>query len=100
MHDVHTLERESAVPAVGIVSTGFAKQALFQASALGLASPDNHIVLAEHPISDASKAELEDKADELYADLMRQLTTDAPISEARKRRLRAVEPSAMCLAGA
>ena len=57
-------------------------------------------VLAEHPISDATDDELRVKADGLYADLIRQLTTDGPTSQARQRRLRSAEPSAECLAGA
>ena len=36
MHDVHTLERKAAVPTLAIVTTTFAKQALYQAEALGL----------------------------------------------------------------
>ena len=44
--------------------------------------------------------ELFDKADGLYADLKRQLTSNTPTSAARKLRLRAQEPSALCLAGA
>ena len=97
---MHTVERASGIPAVGIVSTGFATQAIYQAQALGMAHPDKHIVLAEHPISDATEAELRERADGLYADLVRQLTTDGPTSQARQRRLRAAEPSAECLSGA
>ena len=58
-----------------------------------------HIVLAEHPISDATAAELAGKADALYGELVRQLTSNAPTSAARER-LRQAEPSALCLAGA
>ena len=36
----------------------------------------------------------------LYADLVRQLTSNKPTSELRKRRLRANEPTASCLLGA
>ena len=100
MHDVHTLERVHGVPAVGIVSTGFSGQAIFQAEGLGLAHAERHIVLAEHPISDASEAELAAKADALYDDLLRQLTSDGPTSAARRRRLRSATPSAECQAGA
>jgi len=100
MHDVHTLERDYGVAAVGIVSTGFATQAIYQAEALGLANADKHIVLASHPISDATGAELADKADGLYSDLIRQLTTNGPTSVARRRRLRSAVPSAECQAGA
>ena len=100
MHDVHTIERTNGRPALGIVTTGFAQQAIFQASRLGLTEPEKHIVLAEHPISDATADEIVRKADELYADMLRQITSNAPVSEMRKRRLRAAEPSAMCAAGA
>ena len=61
MHDVHTLESTAGVPSVAIVSTGFATQAIFQAESLGCTEPDKHIVLAEHPISDATPAELASK---------------------------------------
>ena len=44
-------------------------RAIYQAEALGLANADKHIVLASHPISDATGAELADKADGLYAEL-------------------------------
>jgi len=100
MHDVHTLERTFALPTIAIVSAPFASAAIFQASALHLAQPERHIVLAEHPISDCSFAELVQRADALLPDLMRQLTTNTPTSDARRRRLRAAEPSALCLAGA
>ena len=73
MHDVHTLERYARIPSVAIVTTAFAKQALFQSEALGFSDPEKHIVLAEHPISDASSAEIAAKADLLYADLIRQV---------------------------
>jgi hypothetical protein len=100
MHDVHTLESAFGVPSVAIVSTGFATQAIYQADALGSTHPDKHIVLAEHPISDATPAELAQKADMLFADLHRQLTTNGPTSHARQRRLRSAQPSALCQAGA
>jgi hypothetical protein len=97
---VHHLERTSGRPAVALVSSTFSSQAIHQAEALGLSQPERHIVLAEHPISDASVQELGAKAELLYADLRRQLTTNVPCSEARRRRLRAAEPSALCAAGA
>jgi len=100
MHDVHTLERFARIPSVAIVTTAFAKQAIFQAEALGFSDPEKHIVLAEHPISDASPAEIAAKADLLYADLIRQMTTSTPTSSVRRRRLRSEEPSAACLLGA
>ena len=52
-HDVHTLERTYRVPSVAIVSTAFSQQAIFQSEALGHTEAERHIVLAEHPISDA-----------------------------------------------
>ena len=100
MHDVHTFERSYNTPSIAICSTAFAKQAIYQAEALGLSEPEKHLVLASHPISDQSADELFDKADGLYADLKRQLTSNDPTSAARKLRLRAQEPSALCLAGA
>ena len=52
------------------------------------------------PISDASDAELAAKADALYADLLRALTTDKPPTAALRRRLRAAAPpSDECMAG-
>ena len=100
MHDVCSLERESSLPSVAIVSTSFSAQAIFQAEALGATEAEKHLVLAEHPISDATSAELAMKADDLYHDLVRQLTSNKPTSAARKRRLRSTQLSAMCLAGA
>jgi len=97
---VHTLERTYRVPSVAIVSTAFSQQAIFQSEALGHTEAERHIVLAEHPISDASASELASKADELFADLLRQLTSAKPNSELRRSRLRSAEPSALCLAGA
>ena len=99
MHDVHTLE-SLGVPSVGIATTAFAKQAIFQSEALGCAEPEKRLVLAEHPVSDCTAAEIGQKAQALYADLVRQLTSNKPTSELRKRRLRAAEPSAICLLGA
>lgn len=100
MHDVHTLERAERIPSVAIVSTAFAAQAVYQAEALGVSEAERHIVLAEHPISDQTEGELRAKADQLYADLLRQLTSNKPCSAARKLRLRAAQPSALCAAGA
>ena len=87
MHDVHSLEAggvDSAdggegvggsprTPAVAIVTTAFAAQAVYQAEALGATQPERHIVLAAHPISDATPDELAAKADALYPDLLDEL---------------------------
>lgn len=97
---MHTLESTWSIPAIAIVSTAFSAQAIFQSEALGASEPDRHIVLAQHPISDATPAEIGVKADELYADLVRQLTSNKPTSNARRNRLRTTAPSAMCLMGA
>ena len=99
MHDVHSLE-SLGVPSVGIATTAFAKQAIFQSESLGCSEPEKRLVLAEHPISDCTAAEIAIKAAALYADLVRQLTSNKPTSELRKRRLRANEPTASCLLGA
>ena len=100
MHDVHTFERTAHLPAVAIVSSTFAQQAIYQSEALGHSDAEKHIVLAEHPISDCSAAQIAAKADVLYADLVRCLTSDKPTSAMRRRRLRSTEPSALCQAGA
>ena len=63
MHDVHTFERAYNTPSIAICSTAFAKQAIYQAEALGLSEPEKHLVLASHPISDQSADELFDKYD-------------------------------------
>ena len=85
---------------MAIVSTAFSAQAIYQAEALGASEADRHIVLAEHPISDATEVEIAAKADQLYTDLIRQFTSNGPTSKARRSRLRSVTPSALCLLGA
>lgn len=99
VHDVHGLEA-LGVPSVAIATTAFARQAIFQAEALGCSEPEKRIVLAEHPISNCNALEIARKASELYVDLVRQLTSNKPTSALRKRRLRSEEPSAACLLGA
>ena len=76
------------------------RQAIFQSEALGASEPEKRIVLAEHPISDCSEAEVALKAGALYEDLVRQLTSNVPTSAMRRRRLRSAEPTAICLLGA
>ena len=101
MHDVAALERAGAT-AVAVLSEAFATQGLFQADRLGLdiGAAERMLVLAQHPISDASDAELAAKDDALYADLLRALTTDKPPTIALRRRLRtASPPSDECMAG-
>lgn len=107
MHDVHTIEREGGLPSVALVSSTFASQAIYQAKALGVASPERHIVLAAHPISDATTDELAAKADALYADLLDELVAGKKEEKApRSFRGRRVLPkedemmSAECAAGA
>lgn len=101
MHDVHTLERQKGIPSVALVTSAFAEQAHFQSAALGLKQPERHVVLAEHPISDASPAELVAKADALYADLLGELTYK-PLAggTSNRRRIKPTELSAECAAGA
>jgi len=100
MHDVHTFENRGRVPSVAVVSSAFATQAIYQAEALGMVEPERHVVLAEHPISDATDEEIALKADLLFEDLMGQLTSNFPASPARKIRMRSGTPSEACLAGA
>ena len=66
---------------VALCSSAFASQAAYQARALGLAAPERHIVLAAHPISDATPEELAAKADALYADLVGELAAAGPSTE-------------------
>ena len=101
MHDVAALER-AGTSAVAVLSDAFASQGLFQADALGIGRKDAErlLVLAQHPISDATRGEIAAKADALYAELLRALTTDAPPNAALRRRLRAAAPlSDECAAG-
>jgi len=66
-----------------------------------MATAEKMLVLAEHPISDASPLELQAKADALYDDLLRALTTDKPPAAALRRRLRTAPLlSDACAAGA
>jgi len=102
MHDVHTLERKARVPTVAIVSEPFASQAVYQAEALGMSVADMHIVLADHPISNATTAEIEAKAEALYPFLLKQLCSNDPPGSFYARRLRAPakSPTALCQMGA
>jgi len=93
MHDVATAER-AGVPSTAILSDAFGSQGLFQADGLGLeaAAAERLIVLAEHPISDATDAELRAKAERLFPDLVRSLTRDGPPDAALLGKLRGAAP--------
>lgn len=99
-HDVHSFEKHGHVPSVAVVSSAFTTQAIYQAEMLGMVEPERHMVPAEHPISDATDAEIALKADLLFDDLMYQLTNNRPTSAARRNHLRSATPSEACLAGA
>jgi hypothetical protein len=74
--------------------------ALSQAGALGLKDADRLVLLAQHPISSATDAELVARADALYPQLVRAITTDGPPDAALRRRLRSGKgPEGECAAG-
>lgn len=90
MHDVLSLER-LGVPAVAVLSDCFPAQGIFQAAGLGVpvAVSERLIVLAKHPISNATPTEIARKADGVFEDLVHALTCDKPPAAALRRQLRA-----------
>lgn len=73
MHDAVDLER-LGLPAVAIATDAFCQQALFQAKALGAPNAESLLVLCEHPVSDATAAEMDARADRLYDALVAKLS--------------------------
>ena len=68
----------AGLPTVAVLSSTFLAQGIFQADALGLQAPEKHIVLAQHPISDATAAEMQGKADAIYGAVVRGLVSNMP----------------------
>jgi len=101
MHDVLTLERKFQVPAIALVSSALGSQALYQSSQLGHTEGERSVVLVEHPISDATTAELQGKAADVYQEIVRSLTSeDGPSADRCARmRKRNVGPSEVCMLG-
>lgn len=73
MHDAASLERKG-VPSVALLSDAFLVQARYQARSLGVESLAS--LLVQHPISDATPAEMVAKADAVFPDVVRALTSD------------------------
>lgn len=73
MHDTAALEKRG-LPAVALISSGFAPQAEYQALSLGIEACRRLFV--QHPISDATPAEIAAKADRVYDQVVSCLTTD------------------------
>jgi hypothetical protein len=72
LHDSLALER-MGIPAVPVATAVFAAAARAQAAALG--RPDFDAVYVPHPIQDQTKAEIEERADAVLAELVARLTT-------------------------
>ena len=73
MHDVATFEKYG-LASVALLSSGFALQAEHQATSLGLDACRRLFV--QHPISDATSAELVAKADSVYDAMVSCLITN------------------------
>jgi hypothetical protein len=71
LHDTVWFEIQG-IPAVSLASTEFADAALTQATALGL--KDAKCVFVEHPIQDATDAEMQSKADAVVQQVILALT--------------------------
>ena len=70
MHDTVWFEIQGK-PAVTIASSEFVSAAAAQADALGM--PDARRVFADHPIQDATDAEMREKADAIVEDVIKAL---------------------------
>ena len=71
MHDTVWFELRGK-PSVAIASSEFMDAAATQAKALGM--KDARCVFVAHPIQDATDAEMTDKADTVFEQLMKALT--------------------------
>lgn len=70
-NDCLVYERKG-LPTVAVASDAFIPQAKFQAEKLGM--EDMVVVFVRHPISNCTKAEIEEKADEVFQQLVDGLT--------------------------
>lgn len=64
------------LPSVGILTTGFAPQAAYQAKSLGC--EDAVSLFVKHPISDATPEEMISKADSVYENMVKGLKDVTP----------------------
>jgi len=64
------------LPSVGILSSGFAAQASYQAKSLGC--EDAVSLFVAHPISDATPAEMDAKADSVFEYMVKGLADATP----------------------
>jgi|TARA_A200000159_G_scaffold85700_1_gene79246 hypothetical protein len=71
LHDTVWFEIQGT-PAVSIASSEFVTAATAQADALGM--PDAHRVFVQHPIQDATDAEMHEKADAIVGQVIQALT--------------------------
>ena len=71
MHDTVWFEIQGT-PAVSIASSEFVTAATAQANALGM--PDANRVFVQHPIQDATDAEMREKANAIVEQVLRALT--------------------------
>lgn len=73
MHDVAFFERQG-LASVALLSSAFAPQAQYQATSLGLEGAVKLFVA--HPISDQTLEQMIKKADSVYEDVVRALSSD------------------------
>lgn len=78
MQDVAFFEG-SNIPAVALLSTGFQRQAAFEADRIGLPVPR---VFVRHPISNVPAAEVASKADTAMDEIVEALLFDTTVSSA------------------
>lgn len=71
--DVFLYERAD-IPSVGVSSSGFIKQAKYQAYSHGM--NDMAVMFVPHPISNCTKQEIEEKADAAYANIIKALKSN------------------------
>jgi len=73
MHDAAYLESHG-IPTVAVISSAFKPQAAYQADMLGLKQVRAEFV--QHPISDASKEQMIQKATDTFAGVVKALTSN------------------------
>ena len=73
MHDCAALEK-LGLPCAALVSEAFLPQARWQADQLGLRGVEALLVGVRHPMSDKTKAEIEEKADAVFEETVAALT--------------------------
>mmetsp|Transcript_55366 Transcript_55366/g.157329 ORF Transcript_55366/g.157329 Transcript_55366/m.157329 type:complete len:93 (+) Transcript_55366:154-432(+) len=72
MHDAAYLESRG-VPTVAVISSAFKPQAAYQARMLGLEQV--RVEFVQHPISDATKEQMQQKAASAFGGVLRALTS-------------------------